>query len=262
MTDHYKTQIGLIAAALVISVAITGFFVGLQSPMKSQGDSTLTTRLQDSSNHDDHAILPAAGYRELATLDFGPNKDWQTSLAMLQPSAGDPLATITISPQQKSFALAVREKNRAFNGAPPTVPHPIDQMSATTCAACHTKGVQTASLRIPRMSHPLMENCTQCHVESNPKHMPANEFSENSFIGLPAPVGGPRAYPHAPPQIPHSVWMRNDCLSCHGPSGNFGIRTTHPWRTNCQQCHAPSSELNQIQLDPKPQFLPPLKIDN
>jgi nitrate reductase cytochrome c-type subunit len=48
---------------------------------------------------------------------------------------------------------AMGDKNRAFNGAPPTIPHPVDQMSSNSCMACHGDGVKTATLRISKMSH-------------------------------------------------------------------------------------------------------------
>jgi cytochrome c-type protein NapB len=39
--------------------------------------------------------------------------------------------------------------------------------------------------------------------------------------------------------------MRDDCMSCHGPQGLFGLRTPHPDRQSCLQCHVPNAELDQ-----------------
>jgi len=39
--------------------------------------------------------------------------------------------------------------------------------------------------------------------------------------------------------------MREDCMSCHGPQGLFGLRTPHPDRPSCLQCHVPNAELDQ-----------------
>jgi cytochrome c-type protein NapB len=55
--------------------------------------------------------------------------------------------------------------------------------------------------------------------------------------------------------VPHTTWMRNDCLSCHGRTASPGLETTHAWRKNCLQCHAPSAELDQTGV-PKVDFLP------
>jgi cytochrome c-type protein NapB len=65
---------------------------------------------------------------------------------------------------------------------------------------------------------------------------------ENDFDGLDAPGAGPRASIVAPPQLPHRVFMRENCDSCHGVNGRDPIRSSHPWRESCSQCHASSSD--------------------
>lgn len=267
MAAEIGQTIAYLICIVVISVAVTGYFIGLQSP-KDTGSATIKDRvinLQAFSSHPNsksHAndVQPSTHYARMGDVTRQNSSSWQTRLTDLKPKL-DPLAEVKITSEQKSFALALRDQNRAFNGAPPTVPHPVDQMSSQACAACHTVGFKTETLRIPKMSHQFLENCTQCHVENSPKHMQASLFRENSFVGLPAPDGGPRAFDGAPPQIPHSTWMRVNCMSCHGFAGQQGIRTTHPWRQNCQQCHAPSSTLDQVQLESQPQFLPPPKVE-
>lgn len=254
---------------VVVALTVTGFFIGLQSPMNPADAShkDRVIKLQTSSDADsqrtllDGKVTAAASYDKMSEVIRKRSSAWNTSLTDLKLNF-DPLAEVKITPEQKTFALALREQNRAFNGAPPTVPHPIDQHSTQTCMACHGEGIKTDSLRVSKMSHQFLDNCTQCHVENNPGHMPASLFRENSFVGLPAPTGGPRAFVGAPPMIPHSTWMRVECMSCHGLSGVQGIRSTHPWRTNCLQCHAPSSELDQIEIDSDPKFLPTPIIKN
>lgn len=266
MASETGQKLTYVACFVVISIAVTGYFIGLQSPMNPAdktnginlsngltGDFTL-----DATHSNDDTIL-ASSYSEMPDIASQALAKYQTSLTDLKRSY-DPFEEITITPAQKNFSLALREQNRAFNGAPPTIPHAIDQMSAESCMACHGEGYKSESLRISKMSHEYLANCTQCHVESSPTHMAASLFRENSFVGLPAPTGGSRAYPGAPPMIPHSTWMRVDCTSCHGFAGEQGLRTTHPWRKNCQQCHAPSSELEQVQLESRPEFLTPPKV--
>lgn len=204
--------------------------------------------------------ITATHYMDMPAATRHRTTSWQTKLSDLK-STSDPLAEVKISPEEKKFALQGREKNRAFNGAPPTIPHPIHQTSAAACMACHGEGAKTETLRIPKMSHKVLTNCTQCHVENSPQHMTAPLFRESSFTGLPAPTGGPRAFSGAPPQIPHSTWMRSNCMSCHGLAGSHGIRTTHPWRKNCTQCHAPSSKLDQTLLAAEPKFLQPPRVE-
>jgi len=275
-----KQQLGVLVSVVVVSVAVAGFFTGLQSPMNpatqpANAKSPLTagpyTASHKSAGHKaaghkagglHSRVIPAVSYADMAAAVNLRGEHQRTRLRDLKANAADPLAVVEIKPGEKQAALAQRAKNRAFNGAPPTIPHAVTQRSAMSCMACHGQGALTASLRIPQMSHPFLASCTQCHVESNPQHMQASLFRENLFEGLPAPHSGPRAYSGAPPQMPHSTLMRNNCTSCHGPHGQNGIRTTHPWRRNCTQCHAPPAALQQAGfLADKPQFLPGPKLE-
>ena len=254
MTSDGMSRAAPLVAFVVASVAVAGYFTGLQAPMKvTASNSSLTAGVQaESPVTPETGVVLAPLYSEMMNVTLARRQ--QTQLASLK-SAIEPLTEFEISPQEKLAALQQREQNRAFNGAPPTIPHPIDQRSDAACVACHKEGALTKTLRIPRMSHTFLANCTQCHVENNPRHMPATVFRENDFAGLEAPTAGPRAFAGAPPQIPHSTWMRSDCMSCHGYEGRYGIRTTHPWRKNCQQCHAPSAMMDQTLLITEPQFL-------
>ena len=283
MVHSSSPRVAYIVFAIVISAAIAGYFTGLQSPMNRNvtaashgldGHSALSPAHAGPPTHADDG-LSATLYADMNSAEMGVNQDWTTRLAMLskktysekdflrqafEKSGEFSVAADGIGLKPKLHALANREGRRAFNGAPPTVPHPIDQMSSQACAACHTDGWKSPTLRIPKMPHPFFANCTQCHVEQQPSHFVAHVFQENSFVGLPAPQAGPRAFAGAPPQIPHTTWMRNDCLSCHGPAGQSAIQSTHPWRSNCQQCHAPSAALEQSLLPTSPRFLSPPNI--
>lgn len=256
MTRDRKSKATALFAFVVTSVAVVGYFTGLRAPVKvternSQRSDNHTTTVAPITP--EVGVVLATYYSDMAAMTVAR---WpRTQLTGLR-SVVEPLAEIRIDPRDKLAALRQREQNRAYNGAPPTIPHAIDQQSDASCVACHKEGALTKSLRIPRMSHAFLANCTQCHVEGNPRHMPATVFRENEFAGLPAPIAGPRAFTGAPPQIPHSTWMRSDCMSCHGYEGRLGIRTTHPWRTSCQQCHTPSATMEQTLLRAEPRFLP------
>lgn len=265
MVEALSRRQSRLIAFVVLSLAVVGYFTGIQSPVKPGAPAPAapvspTRAVSGTGPSDGVPVLPATGYVDMPAATSARAKAGTAPLSALK-SSFDRYERITIRPRDKQAALRARDRNRAFNGAPPTIPHPIDQRSDRACVACHSAGAKTASLRIPRMSHRFLANCTQCHVENNPRHMTAALFRENSFAGLPAPTAGSRAFPGAPPVIPHSTWMRNDCMSCHGPTGLYGLRTTHPWRQNCQQCHAPSAKLNQVPLGSAPQFLAPPKVE-
>lgn len=154
----------------------------------------------------------------------------------------------------RQVALAKRQQRRAYDGAPPVIPHAIDERDATSCPVCHERGMVLAGKTAPAISHHPMANCLQCHVphttsQPNPvgPELVGNAFTAQGFGGR-----GKRAFSGAPPVMPHRLLMRENCSSCHGVSGHIGIRTTHPERVNCQQCHAPDAAQQQL-----PPWLPP-----
>ena len=177
MTTESGRKLASLICSVVVALTVTGFFIGLQSPMNpfekaiKGGVSSLRTFPEASSatQGSNGNVLAATDYRDIGEATRKRSLDWRTSLVDLK-SKFDPLAEVKVTPEQKAFALALREQNRAFNGAPPTVPHPIDQMSTQTCMACHGEGMKTESLRISKMSHQFLENCTQCHVENGGAH--------------------------------------------------------------------------------------------
>ena len=276
MSDGKHSRATFIFTFIVVSCGIVGYFVGLQSPMNPGERRTAGFAANASAIHSNDGtshsklgsqqfVVLATDYSDMAAVTSERAQRWKTKIADLKSSV-DLMADVVISPEEKLLALARRNEIRAFNGAPPTIPHPVNEMPSQACAACHTDGAKTESLRIPAMSHPFLTNCTQCHVESSLKNLQKYASSHsndlwvgNSFVGLPAPTEGQRAYEGAPPQIPHSVWMRQSCASCHGVTGLHGIRATHPWRNNCQQCHVGQSVTNQ-ELVSEPKFLPALNI--
>ncbi|MCF8714928.1 cytochrome C [Joostella atrarenae] len=130
--------------------------------------------------------------------------------------------------------------NRAYDGAPPSIPHPVaEERSAggVTCLQCHKSGgfVTKYDAYAPITPHPEMVNCRQCHVVKNTESLfVATEFTEKEH----ASVGDNNALLGSPPVIPHHIQMRENCLACHaGPAAPKEIRVTHPERVNCMQCH-------------------------
>jgi cytochrome c-type protein NapB len=225
-------------AACLGSLAVVGFFVGIREPRTATSAST---------EQQPPAIGPleaprAVAYSEIPQASLRPNVAGTTSLSDLKferPGVFDPVVR---TDDMKLAALADRARNRAYDGAPPTIPHPIDQQTVASCLACHGEGIKVGERVASKISHPHLSNCTQCHVEQSPIAV------DNGFVGIYRAGPGDRANPGAPPTIPHHTFMRNDCLSCHGLITRPGTRTTHPWLTNCQQCHAPSAQLDHVEF--------------
>lgn len=150
-------------------------------------------------------------------------------------SGGDRPAEVLPTP------AALRADRRSYDGAPPVIPHPV---LGGACMNCHNAvgrvipGIGIAPPSPHGQTPGLSEesNCRQCHVFAQTERV----FVVNTFQGLPQAIRlGARLYEGAPPVMPHSTWMREDCLACHaGPAARPEILCTHPERTNCLQCHA------------------------
>lgn len=249
----------------VIALAVIGFFVGIGDGVpKPDGvnESSLVDLRPSDSDLAGGKLVPALRYADIPSTPMGPTKAWQARPQDLPQPAFDLYTNIEPRAEDKQASSKLRAARRAYNGAPPIIPHPIENTNDAACYACHSNGVKLAGLRASVMSHAFLANCVQCHAPMAPA--PFREIDatvETTFVGLPAPQEGQRAYPGAPPTIPHSRWMRENCKACHGGTqGWAGMESTHPWRTNCVQCHAPSATLDQMPDAEVVPMLPPLKV--
>jgi cytochrome c-type protein NapB len=157
----------------------------------------------------------------------------------------DPAEAAAVNP--RAPLMAERAQRRAFEGAPPVIPHEVDASgSSASCPACHTTGVVVGDKAAPLIPHAEYRSCTQCHTTAAPG-LPGGRSPvlANGFEGLSQFGPGARAYEGAPPVVPHPTRMRERCVACHGPQGKEALRTPHPERQSCTQCHPPSARLNQ-----------------
>ena len=148
----------------------------------------------------------------------------------------------------KSSASA-RAERRAYDGAPPVIPHAD---LGATCLSCHTPdGISVPELGFaPAMPHKAtsgmsdISRCRQCHVFETTDAT----FVNSSFAGLRQDMRlGDRFADGSPPVIPHKVFMRENCAACHtGPGAREEIRTSHPERERCVQCHVPQGTTEEF----------------
>lgn len=134
-------------------------------------------------------------------------------------------------------------ERRAYSGAPPIIPHPIDDetFGGNACLSCHVTGdyVPPMEAFAPIVPHPDLTSCTSCHVPSSTSTL----FAESDWQVVDPPALGQAALFGSPPPIPHGLEMRQTCLSCHaGPAAPEELRFDHPERTSCEQCHVAIEE--------------------
>ncbi len=153
-----------------------------------------------------------------------------------------------VAESAKSSA-AERSVRRAFDGAPPVVPHDNFGM---TCISCHNEqGMEVAEVGFaPPSPHEFTEGmsatsrCRQCHAFRTTEAM----LVANGFVGLRQDLRrGPRLNAWAPRTIPHKTFMRENCVACHsGAAAREEIRTPHTERPRCRQCHVPTQTRSEF----------------
>lgn len=226
-----------VLALVVFSTSLIVSFAEFRKPPPARGGYTMV---------DDKA--PAEGSKALSYVELrdsarGPSRDvYLASMEALRSRLPRLTEPFQRHPEDRERMLANRAKRRAFDGAPPIVPHPVDQRAIPNCMACHETGVVIGELHAPAMSHVAMSSCLQCHAPQSetlaPQVAAGTVTASNTFSPLPFGGLGARAWPGAPPSRPHTTAMRTNCGSCHGVAGDPGLRTSHPDRQNCEQCHS------------------------
>lgn len=247
-----------IGGAILITASVSGYFMGLrQTGSRLNPTRTISLVEPDAARRlilETQVVPVATRYSQQNRLSDGPNASWENHLNKLVQPVVDRRTLTNVTAAERALALRERAARRAFDGAPPVVPHPVAQDSAAACLACHGPGLVIKDKVASKMSHALHTSCTQCHVPAVGPRIPMVDLAllapltENQFAGLDALLQGSRAWPQAPPTIPHSTLMRSECVSCHGPQGLYGLRTPHPERQSCVQCHVSGADLDQHQF--------------
>lgn len=230
---------------VAISAATLGLYFGMRyHPIDLEQHPRLALELASAASD---GVRLATDYADIQRGNLGPNADWETRLPAPRGPA-DLWKLVSLGDQATKLSdLSERAKRRAYNGAPPTIPHRIEPLDVFSCTACHgPEGMSVGDVIARPMPHEPYANCTQCHVPQRSQIGDEQPWLANSFAGLAAPTQGSRAWTGAPPTIPHATKMRSNCLACHGPLGASGMQSSHPWRSSCLQCHAPSAPLDQV----------------
>lgn len=224
--------------------AVSGVFVGMRQTVADTAPPEADRHIDAVSNTGD--LPPAPEYGEIPQAGWLANEHWNYTLEDLPRVDNEREPGSVLTDRELAEILTNRAERRAFDGAPPIVPHEIDQLSSASCMICHgtEASLVIAGRRPAAISHPYYASCTQCHVPADGLRRLTEEerlIVASAFEGREAPGQGSRAYPGAPPTVPHPLFMKPHCMSCHGPTRPNAIRSSHPDRQNCLQCHAPDA---------------------
>ncbi len=75
------------------------------------------------------------------------------------------------------------QKLQAYRGAPPTIPHDVQELGRKKCLSCHFQGLDLGIKggEAYKTPHPERSNCLQCHLPQKKVDL----FHENRFVPLP-----------------------------------------------------------------------------
>lgn len=227
---------------VVATASASGYFMGLRQNLRQQDEAPEWVR--EVVEPEAHPAAPTApSYLDLIEREWAAHPHPGSILREgVLPSAAPAL-----EPKDRAALAARRLEHRAFEGAPPIIPHSINEMTPAACAVCHTTPTRIGDAIAPAMSHEPYASCTQCHVAADgprigldvPPLPDGQPPFGSDFAGLDAHGAGQRNHPYAPPMIPHPIKMRENCISCHGAAGSNPLPQSHPVATtDCLQCHA------------------------
>ncbi len=242
-----------------IALATLGYIVGLRAGVPEGSSAGVHGVSPDApAAAGSGRALPALSYDQVGAGGLRAaqgSPSWLEMAAALRAPSKEPVTDMAT----RELSLALRGERRAFNGAPPTIPHDTRGLEPRACLACHGNALKIGDRVAKDLPHPYLANCTQCHAASAPAFLHPHGASRpaSSWRGVATPRQGQRAAPGAPPMIPHTTHMRTNCLACHGPHGWPGVQTSHPERRSCLQCHAPTGNQDHPGLRlPGARFLP------
>ena len=166
---------------IVVAIAILGFILGLVNETPPAMDRPVPVAIVPDPH--DVTVITATPYWELPETGLGPTRHWVQSLQRLIRPLDDTAGPIEAS--KDSFVQ--RSLRRAYAGAPPVIPHAVNQLGFDSCISCHGESVSIGGKEARPLPHPYLENCLQCHGTRAPDLLGAIAEPANTFVGSVSP---------------------------------------------------------------------------
>ena len=177
--NQAKQRAGWLIGVILFTVSVSGFFMGLRQTgsqiSMTRPVSLVTPESERGAILESNFVLTAVSYANQDWLRDGANGQWQNRVANLTHPRPNLAALTNVTEDQRVLALTERAARRAFEGAPPVVPHPISQDSSAACLACHGPGLAVKDKIASKISHTHYSSCTQCHVPSGGTELATSE---------------------------------------------------------------------------------------
>ncbi|NWK56714.1 hypothetical protein HW115_13910 [Verrucomicrobiaceae bacterium N1E253] len=259
--SYFASHRSVLAVVLIIVgiASVSGFFMGMRQSTNDDQWRSPWLDAEEASLEEQEVFPVAPSYADIPTAEWKANKDWRNALADLPRQPMQLVEQKPLEIEERRDVLSDRSSRRAYDGAPPMIPHAINYQDVNSCTVCHDQdaNILIAGRRSPAMSHQFMANCTQCHAPMEGLAMLQHSGTvglvvDNQFIGASHSGAGSRAFPGAPPTVPHRIAMRQNCMSCHGPGMPDAITVSHPMRMNCLQCHAQDASYDNREMIAEP----------
>ena len=78
-------------------------------------------------------------YKNIPTTKWKANKNWVNSLENLPRETMNRSPRKALSAEEQELVMLGRSDRRAYDGAPPTIPHAINYRDVESCIACHSQ---------------------------------------------------------------------------------------------------------------------------
>ena len=119
IVPHAMRRYVVLLIVIALGLTLFGFLRGIQEP------APLTQPRAVISQQQTH--YPAAvNYSDLPQSSLKANSGWTSNLSQLQFTKPGPFDPVIRTDEMKQAALQDRARNRAYDSAPPVIPHAID----------------------------------------------------------------------------------------------------------------------------------------